>query len=87
MIPVYPISVYYQGFSPIQRILKSPKIDQAIFPHFYKLKENGINHFSKLVTTWWNLILIFVIKLYQSDCYNIYYFSWNWYYLTCIEAN
>ena len=50
MIPVYPISVYYQGFSPIQRILKSPKIDQAIFPHFYKLKENGINHLSKLVT-------------------------------------
>ena len=50
LIPVYPISVYYQGFSPIQRILKSPKIDQAIFPHFYKLKENGINHLSKLVS-------------------------------------
>ena len=50
MIPVHPISVYYQGFSPIQRILESPKIDQAIFPHFYKLKENGINHFDNLGT-------------------------------------
>ena len=64
MIPVHPISVYFQGFSPIQRLLESPKIGQAIFSHFYQLKETGINHLDKLVQTWWYLKLLFMLESY-----------------------